>query len=284
LSKKNSCGYLQSARRVYEEDYMLGIVGIIAFLTVLGLSLFITRLATIALTYTGLSWEAARFQARSAFTGTGFTTSEAERVVDHPVRRRIIMLLMIARSAGLVSIVISLILSFGGSQSDISRLYRLLWVIGGIAALLAVANNDFINRILSRMIKWALRKWTTLDVHDYTNLLKLSGEYMVTEIQVRGGEWLVGKKLRECRLPEEGMIVLGIHRDGGNYVGVPRGETEIYRNDKLVIYGRSKTLQELEQRRADRSGDQAHDISVREQEMHSADQEQRERAHKRKRR
>ena len=70
---------------------MLGIVGVIAFLTVLGLSLFITRLATIALTYTGLSREAARFQARSAFTGTGFTTSEAERVVDHPVRRRIIM-------------------------------------------------------------------------------------------------------------------------------------------------------------------------------------------------
>ena len=121
---------------------MLGIVGIIAFLTVLGLSLFITRLATIALTYTGLSWEAARFQARFAFTGTGFTTSEAERVVDHPVRRRIIMLLMIARSAGVVSIIISLILSFGGYQSDLGRLYRLLWIIGGVAVLLAAAVRD----------------------------------------------------------------------------------------------------------------------------------------------
>ena len=121
---------------------MLGIVGIIAFLTVLGLSLFITRLATIALTYTGLSWEAARFQARFAFTGTGFTTSEAERVVDHPVRRRIIMLLMIARSAGVVSIIISLILSFGGYQSDLGRLYRLLWIIGGVAVLLAAAGRD----------------------------------------------------------------------------------------------------------------------------------------------
>ena len=38
---------------------MLGVVGIIAFLTVLGLSLFITWLATIALTYTGLSWDEA---------------------------------------------------------------------------------------------------------------------------------------------------------------------------------------------------------------------------------
>jgi hypothetical protein len=65
---------------------MVGIVGIIASLTVLGLSLIITRIATTALSLTGLSWEAARFQARSAFTGTGFTTTEAERVVDHPVR------------------------------------------------------------------------------------------------------------------------------------------------------------------------------------------------------
>jgi NhaP-type Na+/H+ and K+/H+ antiporter len=261
---------------------MLGVVGIIAFLTVLGLSLFITRLATIALTYTGLSWDAARFQARSAFTGTGFTTSEAERVADHPVRRRIIMLLMIARSAGVVSIVISLILSFGGSHSDISRLYRLLWVVGGVAVLLAAANSRLIDRALSRLIKWALKKWTTLDAHDYTNLLKLSGEYMVTEIQVREGEWLVGKTLRECRLPEEGMMVLGIYRSGGNYIGIPRGETKIYPDDRLVVYGRSKTIQELEQRRADRSGDEAHSNSVREQKRR-AEQERSESTHKRKR-
>jgi Trk-type K+ transport system membrane component len=56
---------------------MVGVVGIIALFTVLALSLFITRLATTALAATGLSWQAARFQARSAFTGTGFTTSEA---------------------------------------------------------------------------------------------------------------------------------------------------------------------------------------------------------------
>jgi len=55
---------------------MQGIVGIITFLVLLGLSLVVTRLATIALSLTGLSSEAASFQARSAFTGTGFTTLE----------------------------------------------------------------------------------------------------------------------------------------------------------------------------------------------------------------
>jgi hypothetical protein len=87
---------------------MVGIIGIIASLTVLGLSLVITRLATVSLNLTGLSWETAKFQARSAFTGTGFTTSESETIMNHPVRRKIIMGLMVARSAGLVSIIISL--------------------------------------------------------------------------------------------------------------------------------------------------------------------------------
>jgi len=78
---------------------MAPIIGIIAFLTVLALSLVLTRVATVALTMTGLSQEVDKFQARSAFTGTGFTTKEAENVVNHPVLRRIIAMLMIIRSA-----------------------------------------------------------------------------------------------------------------------------------------------------------------------------------------
>ena len=112
---------------------MLGIIGLVTLLAALGLSLIVTRLATTALTLTGLSAEAARFQARSAFTGTGFTTGEAEKVVNHPVRRRIIMLLMIVRSAGLITIVISLILSFVASPEEGGRLTRLFWLLGGVA-------------------------------------------------------------------------------------------------------------------------------------------------------
>ena len=48
--------------------------------------MLVTRVAARALTLTELSSEAARFQARSAFTGVGFTTSEAEGIVSHPVR------------------------------------------------------------------------------------------------------------------------------------------------------------------------------------------------------
>jgi Trk-type K+ transport system membrane component len=50
----------------------------------------IVRAASIALMMTGMNQKRARFQALSAFTGTGFTTKEAESVMNHPLRRKII--------------------------------------------------------------------------------------------------------------------------------------------------------------------------------------------------
>lgn len=87
-------------------------LAILSLLVVVVLSILVTRVATIALTHTGLSREAARSQARSAFTGAGFTTSESERVLSHPVRRRIVMLLMLLGNAGFVTAVSTLILTF----------------------------------------------------------------------------------------------------------------------------------------------------------------------------
>ena len=66
---------------------------LVSLLVTIALSLLITHIASMALTMTGLSRDLAKFQARSAFTGVGFTTNEAEKVVAHPVRRRILMLL-----------------------------------------------------------------------------------------------------------------------------------------------------------------------------------------------
>ena len=54
----------------------------------------------LALQFTGVEKVRAQFQALSAFSGTGFTTKEAETVVNHPRRRKIIMGLMISPGPG----------------------------------------------------------------------------------------------------------------------------------------------------------------------------------------
>ncbi len=83
-------------------------IPIITMLVVIIVGLIITRIATVALTYTGISRDFARFQARSAYSGVGFTTSESERIVRHPVRRRIVMILMLVGNAGIAAMVASM--------------------------------------------------------------------------------------------------------------------------------------------------------------------------------
>ncbi len=263
---------------------MIAIIGIVAFLAVLALSLVITRIATVALIMTGLSREAARFQARSAFTGTGFTTAEAEQVVGHPVRRWIVMVLMVVRSAGIVTILISLILSFGATRDGPHRLALLGWLAGGTVVLFALAHSRLVDRVLSRPVSWALKRWTDLDVRDYAGLLHLHGAYSVLEIRIRKGDWLAGKTLRNCFLRAEGANVLGIVRADGSYIGVPTGDTEVYAGDTLIVYGRTQSLKELDRRRGGMAGDAAHERAIDEERGRMARQKQQETEQKRRRR
>ena len=78
----------------------------------------VIRFGTIALMLTGLSHSLARFQARSAFFQVGFTTAEAESVVNHPVRREIILIMILAGNAGFVTVVSTVILSFTNAPEE----------------------------------------------------------------------------------------------------------------------------------------------------------------------
>ena len=258
---------------------MLGIMGIAAALTVFGLSLLITKLATVVLAMTGLSREAARFQARSAFTGTGFTTQEAEKVVNHPVRRRVIMALMMLRSAGFVTIIISLILSFAGEGSAEERWWRLLVLAAGGLLLLLLARSDWIDRYVCGGMERTLHRWTGLDTRDYTRLLHLAEDHAVMEMHVQEGDWLEGGELDSCNLNAEGVAVLGINRNDGDYVGAPHAATKVYAGDTLVVYGHKDTLRELDRRQAGAEGEVAHERAVVDQQRRMSDQEARERVH-----
>ncbi len=240
---------------------------LISFLLIVALSTLIVRIGTVALTLTGLSRDVARFQARSAFTGVGFTTSESEYVVRHPVRRRIILGLMLMGNLGIVSAFSSLLLTLVESASPQERLVRILWLVLGLGVIWMLGTSKWVDRYLTRWIEWALRRWTRLEVRDYEALLQISGGFQVAELEVEPDSWLAGKTLAECRLNEEGVLVLGIFRPDGTYIGAPRGQTEIHPGDLLVLYGRAETLEELSHRLQGAAGDAAHERAVHEQEL-----------------
>ena len=235
---------------------------LISVFVAITLSLLITRIATEALTLTGLSRTSARFQARSAFTGTGFATSESEAIVQHPLRRRIIMWLMFLGNAGFITVISSLVLTFVSTSSPSDGLSRFFYLLIGIGILWLVATNRAFNRILTRLVRRALRRWTDLDLRDYARLLHLKGKYKVSEIEVNEDSWLANKKLKELRLADEGIAVLGIERRDRIYIGAPYGETCIYPGDILIVYGRKAALIELDVRLNDLEGEKAHQRAV----------------------
>ena len=222
-------------------------IALLTFFLVIVASLTATRVAAVALTLSGVTPHVARFQARSALSGSGFTTAEAESVVNHPVRRRIIMFLMLVGSAGLVTAVATLSISFVGQDSSTST-NRLLVLIAGGVVLLLVVRSPTIDRLMTRLFGRLLMRYTDLELGDYAGLLHLADGHAVMQLNVDEGAWLCSSTLEDLELREEGVAVLGIERALGSYVSAPHGRTEIRPGDTLVAYGDRDAFIELSQR------------------------------------
>jgi len=237
---------------------MIPMFSILTLLIVLTLSILVTRIATVALTHTGLSRQSARFQARSAFTGVGFTTNESEKMVNHPVRRRILLLLMLGGNAGIVTAMASLIVSMINIREGESIYLRMGILFFGVALLGIMAWSKWVDRRLSSLISWSLKRFTRLDIQDYAGMLHLAGEYQVVELQVEPEDWIADHDLKDLQLRDEGIMILGITRKSGKYVGAPMGDTRIQPWDTLILYGRVPALTNLDERKRGWGGDYQH--------------------------
>ena len=223
---------------------------ILSLFLVVVLSILITRVAAIALIHTGMAQQTARFQARSAFSGAGFTTTESEQVVNHPVRRRIVLMLMLLGNAGIVTAVSSLILAFARrGQEGWPLEVKIPILVLGIVALWALASSSLFDRLLSRIVERLLNRYTDLEIRDYAGLLRLGGDYRIAELLVEADGWLAGRSLAEARPAAEGILVLGINQSSGRWFGSPDGDTRLGAGDTLVVYGRTEAIEALQRRR-----------------------------------
>lgn len=240
-------------------------LALISFFVILVVSLTIVRIAAVILQLTGIAFDSALFQARSAFTGAGFTTRESEMIVNHPVRRKVISTLMLIGNIGFVTFVSSLVISFLSVRSQEAMLRNLIILLTGLVLLWLLSRAKFIDRLLTKLTERFLKKWTKIHTYDYDSLLNLSGDYEVITIKVKRDSWLADRELADLRLSDEGVLVLAIRREDGYFIGSPRGETIIYVNDELIVYGRELGLTKLGQRRKGPEGDLQHRHEIEQQ-------------------
>lgn len=203
---------------------------------ILSVSIFVIRLASVALRITGISDESARFQALSAFSGTGFTTREAETIINYPVRRKIISLMMVIGNIGLVSVfatvVVSLVQTDGNTEAILRQVF---WLALGLGLIWFIVLNKTADRILCALIANLLATTTLLGKRPYQKLLQISEGFSVCEHPIPD-EWAVDDMTKlESVLKDSGLVLLRARaRDGETYASV----AECLENmDSLVLFG-----------------------------------------------
>ncbi|MGQ3719443.1 MULTISPECIES: TrkA C-terminal domain-containing protein [Natrialba] len=224
---------------------MVATTQIFSVFIIFALSLLVIRIGSVALRMTGLSPDVSTFQAASAFSGAGFTTEEAEFAVSEPIRRSTILWLIRIGSIGVVGALTSLLLSFINSGGENSL--TLVYVLGGLLLIIATAKSQLLNEAVTPLIERVLERTTDLAINDYTRMLGLQSEYQVAEVDVNQDDWLSNNSADEMNLAEEGVLLLGLRRNG-DYIGAPGSDTEIHPGDTVVLYGKEGRLQELSDR------------------------------------
>lgn len=244
----------------------------ITLFLVVSLSALITKIATIALVHTGLSTDSAKFQSRSAYTGVGFSTSESEKIMSHPVRRRIIFNLMIIGNAGIVTVMSSLILTFVLPETLASKLYGLIIVVVGMSIIWWAIKSKWVDKALSNIINKMLKRYTGIEAQDYAAILHLKDDFKISEKLVGEEDWIANKTLKLLNLRREGLTVLGIDRHGDDYLGSPGGNAMVLPEDVITVYGKSEVIKSVFSRKKDYKAELEHKAFVKKEQNRIDDQ------------
>ena len=217
-------------------------MSITLLLIIIIISYCIVRSGAIALEMTGVSIHIARFQALSAFTGTGFTTQETEIIVNHPIRRKIISFLMILGNAGIVSIIGAFIFSFGETGS-FNPLFTQIIIIA-VAGLYKVAVHRTVDTKLSETIRQNLRTRLHIEKVLIEEIIHQPEGYGVASVIIAKGSRIAQHTLEDLGLNDSKIIVLSIEREG-SIIPEPASETHINEDDRLICFGKFDLIRQL---------------------------------------
>jgi hypothetical protein len=221
---------------------------VVTLLVIALVSLLAIRVATTALMMTGLSYDTASFQSYSAFFGVGFTTQEAELVVNHPVRRRIIRDLILVGNIGLTSALATTVATFVQGTNVFMSLMVIVAAVLVAFLFVALGRLTIVRKSLDSLIAMSLKQAGLVRALDYELLLRVDHGYGVSEYLMEADNPLVGRELRESRPWDIGVVVLALRRDGVMIPGIPGPRDIVCDGDVLVLYGQDSDVRRLMQR------------------------------------
>jgi len=206
-------------------------------------SFIVVRIGGFALQLTGIEPDVARFQALSAFSGTGFTTREAERVVGNKTRRRIVTILIILGNAGMVTVIATLVASFTQVSGYMWFFIRLAIIVGGIFGLYQLIVRSNVGR---RIPAWLQRPVINLILREapaVEEVFHVEKDWAISLVMIKGSSNIIGLSVSDITV-EEDMEVLAIDR-AGTYLTKPNWDEKIAEGDRLLVYANRKSVKRI---------------------------------------
>ncbi|MED3786104.1 hypothetical protein P4576_02425 [Peribacillus frigoritolerans] len=188
---------------------------------------------------TGLKGTVARFQVISMLTGTGFTTDESKSIIDHPVRRKISMFLILFGAFSLAVIISSI----STLLTDDLRLMELSIIIGILLVLTILVKVPFLNNRLSSKMKSEMYNHYELWEHPIEEVLFLEDEDVVMEIDIYEDSEFIDVKAFDVISHGADINILFIE-SGEVKIRKELYEYKIKLGDNLFLYGNKKEIEE----------------------------------------
>jgi len=212
---------------------------IVLFLVGLVLWLLVFWIGSIALEATGMPRTKARFQVLSAITGTGFTTSEAEAIVNHPKRRKIATWLIFIGNTGVMAFIIALLVFVRVGVRKPSPL-QIGIVIAAIVVIFLIIKLGALDGLTNIILKLTHRKRSTSFLTT-EEILHQSGGYSITRLVIGQKELPAAATTKDAGLAERGITILAIER-GDTILTFPKGDETLVAGDYLLCYGKTAEL------------------------------------------
>jgi len=206
-------------------------------------SFIVVRIGGFALQLTGIEPDVARFQALSAFSGTGFTTREAERVVGNRTRRRIVTILIILGNAGMVTVIATLVASFTQVSGYAWFFIRLAIIIGGIFGLYQLIIRSNVGQ---RIVDWLQRPVMNRILRvapAVEEVFHVERDWAIILVTIKGSSNIIGLSVADITA-EEDIEVLAIDR-AGTYLTRPNWNEKIMGGDRLLVYANRKSVKRI---------------------------------------
>ncbi len=220
---------------------------LVLFIVFIFIYLMIVEIFVMLFRITGLPDEKARFQVVSMLTNSGYTTREAELVVNSRIRRklsRFVMMFGYAFTVTIVSTVVNIFLQFRQSMTW-GAVASIPMIVIVVVIAWFVRRSKWLNHLVDKIIQKIANKFIYKTQTNPIIIIDKYGELSIARIDIKFmPEKLNNITLIDSKVRAEYGINFLVRKNSDGEV-IPKADTVFQVGDTLVVMGKESSIRDL---------------------------------------